>query len=125
MEDVVTTLPPPTPTVNEAAEAKALELEKLLGLFKVHPLVFKDEATGEYIIGFVKEPDRIHKKRILDKSVLGSVTAASDCLDIILIKEYSDPRIYSEDQRYDDINLGAVMACYELIKYKVNTFKKK
>lgn len=110
--------------INTQAEAKALELEKALGLFKVHPLVFKDEPTGEWIVGYVKEPDRIHKKRILDKSVMGSVTAASDCLDIILIKEYSDPRIYSEDQRFDDINLGATMACYDLIKYKVNTFKK-
>jgi hypothetical protein len=114
----------PGQLANAAAEAKALELQSKLNIFKVHPLVFKDEATGEFITGFVREPERIHKKRILDKSVMGSVTAASDALDILLIKEFSDARIYSEDQQYDDINLGAVMACYDLIKYKVNTFKK-
>ena len=113
------------PTVNELAEAKAHEIEKILKLYKVHPLVFKDEKTGEFIVGFIKEPERIVKHRILDKTVTGSVSAAAECLEIILIKEYSDARIYSEDPENDDINLGAVMACLELIKYKVNTFKKK
>jgi hypothetical protein len=111
--------------VNDRAAATALDLQKKLGIFKVHPIVFKDETSGEWIVGYVKEPERIHKQRVLDKSIQGPVTAAAACLDVILIKDASDPRIYSENQEHDDINLGAVMEVYDLIRYKVNTFKKK
>lgn len=112
-------------TVHEKAEERALELQRKLGYFKVHPIVFRDEASGEDIVGFIKEPERIHKQRVMDKAMQGAVTAAADCLKIILIRDASDPRIYSEDQRYDAINMGAVMAVYDLINFSVNTFKKK
>lgn len=106
-------------------QAKALEIEKALGIYKVHPLIFKDEETGEDIIGYLKEPDRIVKLRVLDKSMMSPVTAAAELMEIILIKEYSDPRFSSERPQDDRIYLGATMAAFDLIKYSVNTFKKK
>ena len=110
-------------TTNEKAQAKALELEKALKVYKVHPLIFK-EPSGEEIVGFIKEPERLTKIRMLDKSMIGSISAAAECYDIILIKEASDPRMYSEAPEHDAIYIGAVMAAYDLIKYKTNTFKK-
>jgi len=113
------------PTVRELAEIRAEELAKQLGVYKVHPLIFKDEETGEDVVGYVKEPARILKLRILDKAIIGGFTASAEMLDIILIKEASDPRIYSELPQYDKFNLGAVNACYDLIKYSIDMFKKK
>jgi len=46
-------------------------------------------------------------------------------LDSVLIKEESDPRIYSERSEDDEIYLGAVMAALDLIKVGQNTLKKK
>lgn len=108
----------------EEIQAKSDQLSKNLGV-KVNPLVFVEEESGEQIIGYVKEPNRITKVRILDKAMSSPMTAGSDLLDIILIKEESDPRISSENQDFDKYYLGAVMAAMGMIKYSQDTFKKK
>lgn len=113
------------PTPQEIAEAKIEEIKAALKIDTVYPLIFKDEATGEDIFGYMKEPPRFVKLRILDKSMQGMFTAAQELLEAVLLKEYSSPRIYSDRPQDDEFNIGATMAAYELVKASVNQFKKK
>lgn len=111
-------------TTNELAQAKAEELTLKLGI-KVYPIVFRDEDTDEELVGYLKEPARIVKLRVLDKALSGFVSAANELLDIIIIKEESDPRMYSERPEDDKFVIGATMAANDLIKSSINQFKKK
>lgn len=106
------------------AQIKADELSLSLGV-KVHPIVFKESEDSPEIVGFMKEPSRMVKLAVLDKSVMGGFSAAAEMLESVLLKEHSDPRIYSERTEDDKIYLGAVMAAYDLVKFSVNTAKKK
>lgn len=112
-----------TKSAIEQAQEKADALSEELKV-KVHPLVFTDDE-GKDVIGFIKEPSRAVKLAVLDKSVIGGFSAASEMLDIIILKEHSDPRIVSERSEDDKIYLGAVMAAYDLVKFKTNAAKKK
>lgn len=108
----------------EEAEIKAQELSVSMGV-KVHAIVFQENEGSPEIVGFIKEPSRMVKLAVLDKSVMGGFSAASEMLESVLIKEHSDPRIYSEKSEDDKIYLGAVMAAYDLVKFSVNMLKKK
>lgn len=108
----------------EEIAAKADELSKTLGV-KVHPIVFKETEDGPEIVGYIKEPSRLVKLRMLDKTLLGPYTAAAEVLETILIKGESDPRIFSESPEHDKIYLGAVMAAYETVRTSVDQYKKK
>lgn len=108
----------------EAAEQKAVELSQQLGA-KVHPLVFTASEEDEPVVGFVKEPSRAVKLAVLDKTLVGMYSAAAEMLDVIILKEHSDPRITSEKPEHDKYYLGATMAAYELIKLAVNQVDKK
>jgi hypothetical protein len=116
-------------TAEQLAEEKAEQLTKIYketkGIFKVHPIVFRDEKTGDVITGFVKEPSRMAKMAVMDKALMGSFSAVEEILDSVLIKEESDQRMWSESQEFDDIRMGLVMAVYNLIRFKSNTLKKK
>ena len=117
-----------TASPEEQARVKAAELTekfKPLGVYEVHPIVFKDERTGEVITGYFKEPTRMQKMAIADRVTLGPMAAVEEIYPLLLIKEESDPRLLSEDQAHDDIYMGALMAVYGVIKMKVSTFKKK
>lgn len=108
----------------EEAEKKAGELSVSMSV-KVHAIVFQESEGSEEVVGFIKEPSRMVKLAVLDKSVMGGFSAASEMLESVLLKEHSDPRIYSEKSEDDKIYLGAVMAAYDLVKFSVNTLKKK
>lgn len=115
-------------TAVEKARLKAEELTqeyKSKGVYRVNPIVFRDESTGEDIIGFFKEPSRMAKMAVMDKALMGGYSAAEEIVDSVLIKEHSDPRMYSESQEFDDIRMGVVMAVYNSIKFKSNLLKKK
>lgn len=115
-------------TVLQAAHETAEQLTeeyKLKGVYKVHPIVFHDEKTGEDIVGYVKEPSRSAKMAVMDRAALGAYSVVEEILDSILIKEKSDPRMFSEDQANDSIHMGLVMAVYKLIEFKTNTASKK
>ena len=60
----------------EQVNARAEELTKIHGV-KVHPLYFITE-DGEPVIGYIKEPPRFVKMKMLDKSVTSPISAASD-----------------------------------------------
>jgi len=108
----------------EAASAKVAELEQRFSC-KVHPLVFGVPETGEILVGYFKEPPRTVKMRVMDKGLTQPFTAASDIVDAYMIKEESDPRIYSDEPKNDNFYMGASLAAYESIKLAVNMFKKK
>lgn len=109
--------------VTEDVKKKSAELENSLGC-KVHPLVFQVDEDGEYIVGFLRHPKRVVQMRVLDKSLLSPMTAAEEMLEVCLIKEESDKRIYSEESQYDSIYIGACMAASKIIKFAQQQFKK-
>jgi hypothetical protein len=109
----------------EMAE-KAKQLTDKMGA-KVHPILFYPSEEGvDPIKGYIKDPPRLAKIRILDKSYqVGEFSASAEMLDLCLIKEESDPRLYSEDQQYDHIYLGACYECQKLIRIATSQVKKK
>ncbi len=109
---------------NEEIEKKAAELSVKHGV-KVIPIVFIGEDESDMVIGFIKEPPRVVKLRVMDKGLTQPVSAASEVVDAYLIKEESDARIYSEAPENDQYYIGATMAAYNLVKMSVDQFKKK
>lgn len=108
----------------QAIQEKSDELSKIHNC-KVFPIVFKAVEGGEDVVGYIKEPPRFVKMRVMDKGLTQPVSAASEVVDAYLIKEESDPRIYSESSENDVYSIGATMEAYSLIKMAVNQFKKK
>ncbi len=107
------------------AEEKALQLTETLKV-KVHPMVFKDPDNDEIIVGFIKEPSRMQKIAVMDKMTMGGTySAGSELLDIILIREESDSRIYSEKSEDDKIYLGAVSAAADTIRLLIDQSRAK
>lgn len=107
---------------NEQINDKAGELS-IRENCKVHPLVFEDGT--DRIIGFIKEPPRHVKLRVMDKGLTQPATAASEVVEAFLIKEESDSRIWDEKSENDKYYLGATMEAYNMINMAVNQFKKK
>lgn len=107
---------------NEEITTKADELSAREGC-KVHPLVFKD--GDNQVIGFIKEPPRHVKLRVMDKGLTSPVTAAAEVLDAYLLRDESDNRIWEENPDNDNFYLGATMEAYNMISMAVNQFKKK
>lgn len=111
---------------NEEIQLKADELSQKHNC-KVHPLVFVVDPSNpdnqERVIGFIKEPPRHVKLRVMDKGLSAPMTAAAEVVDAYLIREESDKRIMDEG---DDLwYLGAAYEAYNLIKMGINQFKKK
>jgi len=108
----------------EEIELKAKDLSVKHGA-NVHPIVFRIEDSDDTIVGFIKEPPRFVKLRVMDKGLTSPVSAASEVVDAYLIKEESDPRIFSEAAENDKYYLGATLEAYNLVTLAVNQFKKK
>lgn len=109
---------------NEEIQNKADELS-ITHKVKVHPLVFQVCEDAEQVVGYIKEPPRHVKLRMLDKAATGGMTASSEVLDAYLIKEESNAKIYSEDSECDMYYLGACIEVDRFVKVAMNTFKKK
>jgi hypothetical protein len=92
---------------------------------RVHPLIFKDAESNEEVIGYLKEPPRHVKLRVMDKGLTAPATAAAEVVDAFLIREESDSRLYDENPTNDKYYLGATMEAYNLISMAINQFKKK
>jgi hypothetical protein len=109
--------------LNEQIQAKADELS-ITHKCKVHPILFTDPDTNENVIGYLKEPPRHVKLKIIDKGMTHPFSAASDIVDAYIIKDESDERIYSEtgDDKY---YLGACGVAQSIIQTSINQFKKK
>lgn len=130
MDQPEITQPEKTPfeLLNDRINEKVQELEKREGV-KVYPILFFDITDKELIdpvIGYIKEPSRLAKIRILDKSVqMGDFAASSEFIDMCLIKNDSDPRIYSTSQAFDSYYLGACNEAQKIISISVSQYKKK
>ncbi len=107
---------------NIESAAKAVELTKKLGV-KVHFMSFiTDPQASDFVVGFVKEPSRLVKARAIDRVKQGNPSLAyQELLEIVLIKEESDPRITSEASENDKYNLGACEFCGGLLIIAVDT----
>lgn len=107
------------------AKAKAEELTKREGV-KVTPILFYQNGNADDpIYGYLKAPTRVAKIAIMDKSEQsGNYSAGAEMLTFCLIKDQSDPRLYSEAPEHDDIFMGAILACQDLIQASVNMIKK-
>jgi hypothetical protein len=108
---------------NEEIQQIADELSQREGC-KVHPLIFM-ASNDEQVIGFLKEPPRHVKLRVMDKGLTSPATAASEVVEAYLIKDASDSKIWDENPENDRYYLGATMEAYNLINMAVNQFKKK
>lgn len=110
---------------NVEVKEKAEELSKREGV-KVTPILFYQNGNlADPIKGYLKEPTRIAKVAIMDKSEqAGNYTAGAEMLEICLLKADSDMRLTSLAQQYDDIYLGAVLECQKLIQASINQVKK-
>jgi hypothetical protein len=128
MENI--TQPPAHEITLAGAEARAVELAAKYGV-KVYPILFYREADmitqADPIVGYLKEPPRLTKLRIIDEgSKRGEMEVAAELLDIALLKEESDYRISSADQQYDEIYMGACLAAsVQIIRVAINQIKKK
>jgi hypothetical protein len=108
--------------------AKVLAIEKAAELAKKHlvnvyPIVF-EAGENDFVIGYIKEPSRLSKYRFLDKASSGIMSAAAEVLDLYLIKEESDSRIYSNRSEDDEYNMGAAAECGALMKVSNSILKK-
>ena len=108
---------------NEEIQQIADELSQREGC-KVHPLIFMASET-EQVIGYLKEPPRHVKLRVMDKGLTSPATAASEVVEAYLIKDASNKRIWDENSENDRYYLGATMEAYNMINMAVNQFKKK
>jgi len=88
---------------------------------KVLPIVFHDEELNQDIIGFIKEPNRVVKLRVMDKAMTAPVTASAELFESIFIAEESDTRFLTDDKYY----MGGTMEAFKTVEIAVNTFKKK
>lgn len=105
-------------------QTRAEELSLKYGV-KVVPIVFQDDEASEEIVGFIQEPSRLVKLRILDKMVSSPASASAELFEIILIKEESDPRFYSENPKDDKYFIGGAMEAMQMVSVAQNLFKKK
>ena len=108
---------------NDQIKEKADKLKQEYGC-EIYPISFM-LSEGDQVVGFMKEPPRIVKLRVLDKSLTSPMTAAAECLESVLIEKESDPRILSEKPEHDKIYLGACVEATKIIEFSANQFKKK
>ena len=110
--------------MNQIVIAKADELSKSLGL-KVMPLLHYYKPTDEWIVGYVKEPNRSTIRVAVDKlEKFGKLDAGDLILQTCLIEKESDSRIMDENMAYNGINSGACLEVLNLIEINLSLVKK-
>ncbi|RYD54883.1 MAG: hypothetical protein EOP56_18110 [Sphingobacteriales bacterium] len=107
----------------KAIKAKAEELTAKHGT-TVHPLVFIEPLSKEQVVGYVKEPTRQVKMYAMDKMHASPSTAGVTIFESGLIKEESDPRLYTESPDNDKYYLGAIREVVNLVTVAINQLKK-
>lgn len=98
----------------EQIEEKRKQLETEHGR-KVYAHSFLTE-TGEQVVGYLKDPDRLTKMRALDISLQSLSNAAKTLLEVSLIKEESSPLILDENSD-DRIYFSFIMKANELLQF--------
>jgi len=103
--------------------AKAEELTLREGV-KVYPMIFP-QASGVDVVGYLKEPSRMTKIRVMDKAMSMPITASYELFEACLLSADSDAIFTSERPEHDAFILGATMAAYNLVIIAVDSYKKK
>jgi len=123
MEDTKTIAPDPVEELrlaNIKANAKVKELCERFNVKTIHALVFRVSKDEPICIGYMRDPHRAVKLRILDSSLQSAYTTCGNCLETYLIVEESDPRILEDDAFY----LGAAKCLLDTVETAGNMFKK-
>lgn len=119
MENTFETLEMAQQYANDQAKTLSASIGKT-----VHTLVFPVDGK-EYAIGFLKEPMRAIKMEAIDRMTTGGSTKAGEFLfNACLMKPDSDPIFQSQDARYDDIILGAILSAAKVVTVKIDQSKK-
>jgi hypothetical protein len=109
-----------------AYELRASELATELNHSKVHPVAFIHPTTLERSVCYLAEPNFSTKLAIMDKSLtVGIYQAGEELMRLSLIKEASDPCMYSEHPSSDDYRMGIIDFCLTMISRFQNQLKKK
>ena len=119
-----------TPQLTEAEilafETKAQEIAKQRGYAQVHPVVFIMPESLERIVAYLRNPSFTEKLYAMDQSAIsGPWMASMNMMDLLLIKEESHALASSDAPQADNVKLGIVNYCLNLVTYYSNQFKKK
>ena len=106
-------------------KAKQDELE---AKFKVpiFPIVCRNGAAEKILaVGYLKKPGIQAQMAYMDLSARSPFSAGEVILDICILKEDSDPRLYTRSDENSEFYLTAVSEAGAMIQMYVNLFKKK
>ena len=105
---------------------KADQLAKEGNYSKVHTVVFIHPETKERSVAYLSEPNFTTKLAIMDKSImLGVYQAGEELMRMCILKEASDPIMYSEHPSSDEYRMGVIDYCLTMINRFKNKLKKK
>jgi hypothetical protein len=104
----------------DAVFKSASEISTRIGS-PVFGIALRKKNSEDIVIGFFKEPNRMAKLAVLDKSMQGAISAATELVDACFLPEESDSKILSDDEFY----LAATTKMLEKIKIADDVFKKK
>ena len=109
-----------------SVEAKATELSTQLGV-DITPIIIPDKKTGEKVVGYLKECNDYNVLiSAVGKFLSGKTEEAAEMIfTASLIKEVSNPRLFSFNDSDAKVKVGAVIACIPLLDIYVNEYKKK
>lgn len=108
--------------IQEMAEKKAAELSGKLNV-KVTELIF--EQDNEFIVGYLKQPNRLTVRAAYDRmEKYGKMDAGDILLEACLIRDESDRRILDPNPKYDSIYNWACLEAFRLIEFNISLSKK-
>lgn len=84
-----------------------------------------DPENGKPIIGYLKEPNRMTKAAIADELLKSTFRGQNIALEASLLKDHSDPRLWSTNQAYDPVIFSAGIEAAAFVKIALTQFKKK
>lgn len=123
MENLQPTLTPEEVTLYEE---KAQEIAKARGVQSVHPVVFIKPDTHERIVAYLRQPTFTEKLYAMDTAISAGVyMSASNLMELLLIKEESHQLATSDAPQADDVRMGIVDYCLNMVSRYQNQFKKK
>lgn len=116
----------------EFNKAKMLEVEAKIVELKekhkceIHPIVFKSPETKKIIaVGYLKEPSLQAEMAYMDLATRMPFSAGETILEACIIKEESDPRLYTAENANKEFYKGAVKEAGDMVQMYQNQFKKK
>jgi hypothetical protein len=112
---------------NDDLFAKAAELSQKYNGAEVVPVHYIDPINpeGTPIVGFLKEPNRMTKANIADEILKSHFRGSAVALEACLLKDVSDPRLWSQRREYDAIVFAAGETAAQFVQIAISQVKKK